>query len=258
MLLAAKALGDEQAGLSLAVNGAPVSGSVLRTLTPQELETGVDIANNGDTSVDAVVTVVGAGLKPELPASKGFSIDRSYYKLDGTKVELASATGGTSEVKQNDRFVAVLKVTSDEAHGRVLLVDRLPAGFEIENPRIVDSGDVKTLDWLKSSIRAEHSEFRDDRFVAAFDFAVNATVSSPEHEGDTPEAGDPAQAADNAAKSAEDAAKLANAPQATATVAYIIRAVTPGKFVHPAATVEDMYRPERHARSASGTLTVKE
>jgi hypothetical protein len=34
--------------------------------------------------------------------------------------------------------------------------------------------------------------------------------------------------------------------------------VTPGTFVHPAATVEDMYRPERHARSASGKLTVKE
>ena len=259
MLLAAKALGDEQAGLSLAVNGAPVSGSVLRTLTPQELETGVDIANNGDTSVDAVVTVVGAGLKPEVPASKGFTIERSYYKLDGTKVDMASANGGKSDVKQNDRFVAVLKVTSNEAHGRVLLVDRLPAGFEIENPRIVDSGDVKTLDWLKSSIRAEHSEFRDDRFVAAFDFAVSSSATSPETaNGETPEASDPAEAADNAAETAEDAAKTANAPQATATVAYIVRAVTPGQFVHPAATVEDMYRPERHARSASGTLSVKE
>lgn len=259
MLLAAKALGDEQAGLSLAVNGAPVSGSVLRTLTPQELETGVDIANNGDTSVDAVVTVVGAGLKPELPASKGFTIERSYYKLDGTKVDLASANGGKSDVKQNDRFVAVLKVSSDEAHGRVLLVDRLPAGFEIENPRIVDSGDVKTLDWLKSSIRAEHSEFRDDRFVAAFDFAVSSSLNSSEvANGEAPEANDPAEAADNAAQSAEEAAKTANAPQATATVAYIVRAVTPGSFVHPAATVEDMYRPERHARSASGTLSVKE
>lgn len=258
MLLAAKALGDEQAGLSLAVNGAPVSGSVLRTLTPQELETGVDIANNGDTPVDAVVTVVGAGLKPELPASKGFAIERSYFKLDGSKVDLASANGGASDVKQNDRFVAVLKVTSNEAHGRVLLVDRLPAGFEIENPRIVDSGDVKTLDWLKSSIKAEHSEFRDDRFVAAFDFAVSQSgAGSEEGEGES-DNGDPAAAADEAVQSAEAAAKLANAPQATATVAYIVRAVTPGKFVHPAATVEDMYRPERHARSASGTLTVKE
>ncbi len=44
----------------------------------------------------------------------------------------------------------------------------------------------------------------------------------------------------------------------TASVAYIVRAVTPGSFIHPAATVEDMYRPERHARTASGRLVVKD
>jgi uncharacterized protein YfaS (alpha-2-macroglobulin family) len=41
-----------------------------------------------------------------------------------------------------------------------------------------------------------------------------------------------------------------------AAVAYVVRAVTAGDFVHPAATVEDMYRPERYARSASGRLTI--
>ena len=35
-----------------------------------------------------------------------------------------------------------------------------------------------------------------------------------------------------------------------------VRAVTPGTYTHPAATVEDMYRPERHARSATGRLEV--
>ena len=43
----------------------------------------------------------------------------------------------------------------------------------------------------------------------------------------------------------------------SATVAYLVRAVTPGSFVHPAATVEDMYRPDRFARTASGRLDVK-
>jgi uncharacterized protein YfaS (alpha-2-macroglobulin family) len=42
----------------------------------------------------------------------------------------------------------------------------------------------------------------------------------------------------------------------SATLAYIVRAVNPGTFIHPAATVEDMYRPERYARTAAGTLTV--
>jgi alpha-2-macroglobulin len=50
--------------------------------------------------------------------------------------------------------------------------------------------------------------------------------------------------------------KDGKSPAATATVAYIVRAVTPGSFVHPAATIEDMYRPERYARSGAGTLVV--
>jgi hypothetical protein len=32
--------------------------------------------------------------------------------------------------------------------------------------------------------------------------------------------------------------------------------VTPGSYVHPAATVEDMYRPERFARTAAGRLEI--
>jgi len=45
-------------------------------------------------------------------------------------------------------------------------------------------------------------------------------------------------------------------PSSAATVAYVVRAVTPGSFVHPAATVEDMYRPDRFARTASGRLEI--
>ena len=39
-------------------------------------------------------------------------------------------------------------------------------------------------------------------------------------------------------------------------MAYIARAVTPGQFKHPAAQVEDMYRPERAARTATGWMKV--
>jgi uncharacterized protein YfaS (alpha-2-macroglobulin family) len=38
---------------------------------------------------------------------------------------------------------------------------------------------------------------------------------------------------------------------------YLARATTAGKFLLPAATVEEMYRPEHHARTASGTLEVR-
>jgi alpha-2-macroglobulin len=62
-------------------------------------------------------------------------------------------------------------------------------------------------------------------------------------------------AGSNADDNEGDAAP-AKGPAASATVAYMVRAVTPGAFVHPAATVEDMYHPQRYARSAAGKLTV--
>ena len=76
----------------------------------------------------------------------------------------------------------------------------------------------------------EHTEFRDDRFVAAFNFFGSRRG--------------PAQRLE------------AGSSKPSATVAYLVRAVTPGSFVHPAATVEDMYRPDRFARTASGRLEV--
>lgn len=247
MLLAAHALMDKAKATELIVNGAPVKGPLIRGMSAAQLEAGpLVIANNSTDPVDAVVTVIGASLTAEPPISKGFRIERAYYTLEGEKVELGSAKGGTATIGQNDRLVTVLTIDSDEAAGSALLVDHLPAGLEIENPRLVDSGDVRTLAWLKSDIKPEHTEFRDDRFVAAFNLFPKRNQSASENaEGEAEGQG-----------TAEGEVKP-GAAAATTTVAYIVRAVTPGTFVHPAATVEDMYRPERHARTAAGRLTVK-
>ena len=264
MLLAAKALNDEVKGTTLSVNGAPVNGPVLRGLSPAQLKDGaLTVINNGDAAVDAVISVIGAALTPEPAVSKGFKIERQAYTLDGKKVDLKSLAGGMGEAKQNDRFAIVLKLTSEEAAGRVMLVDRLPAGFEIENPKLVESGSITGIDWLKSTANPEHTEFRDDRFVAAFNFAGVSAQSGGDAasdgegeggiEGDT--VADPIDAPLATPAPGTPAVKV---PAVTATVAYIVRAVTPGTFVHPAATVEDMYRPERYARTSAGTLTVKE
>ncbi|WP_163564496.1 hypothetical protein, partial [Klebsiella pneumoniae] len=92
----------------------------------------------------------------------------------------------------------------------ILVVDYLPAGFEIDNPKLVSSGDTGTLDWIEDGEEPEHTEFRDDRFNAALERASN----------DSP----------------------------VFTVAYIVRAVSPGKYVLPQAFVEDMYNPSRYGR----------
>lgn len=250
MLLAAKALNDEVKATTLSIDGKPVPGPLLRGLSPAELKNGaLTITNNGDAAVDAVISVIGSALTPEPPASKGFQIERHAYTLDGKPVDLASLTGGNAEVKQNDRFVIALKVTSNEASGRVMVVDRLPAGFEIENPHLVESGSIAGLTWLKSTAEPEHTEFRDDRFVAAFNFANVRTTNE-----DNP--GEGSAATPNDSPATEDSSGQKKPAPVSATLAYIVRAVSPGTFVHPAATVEDMYRPERYARTAAGTLTV--
>ncbi len=234
MVLAARALGDQAKDTTLDVNGVAHKGPYLKTLTAAELKAdALTITNTSENAIGAVVSVIGAALTPEPAVSRGFTIERSYYTLDGKLVDLKSASGGKAEIKQNERLVAVVKISAPEAGGRILLVDRLPAGLEIENPRLVDSGSVKGLDWLKATVEPEHTEFRDDRFVAAFDFFGGNTRRR---------GGD-----------GDDADKT---PKSSATVAYMVRAVTPGSFVHPAATVEDMYRPDRHARTATGRLDV--
>ena len=85
-------------------------------------------------------------------------------------------------------------------------------------------------------MKPQHTDFRDDRFVAAFDFFGS---------------GDGRRGRRNV-----DSDEEHRDPASSATVAYLVRAVTPGAFVHPAATVEDMYRPDRFARTASGRLEV--
>jgi uncharacterized protein YfaS (alpha-2-macroglobulin family) len=221
MLLAARALSDAASGTRLTVNGAAHSGELTRALTSADIgQGGLAIVNSGEAPVSAVVSVTGSALTAEPAASKGFTISRSYHTLDGAPI---TAENAKMSIKQNDRVVVVLKIEGQHTGGRVLLVDRLPAGFEIENPRLVDSGETKSLAWAQTAGKPAHTEYRDDRFVAAFDYfdRENGTGTKP-----------------------------------SATVAYIVRAVTPGRFVHPAASVEDMYRPDLHARTGAGTLEV--
>lgn len=41
-------------------------------------------------------------------------------------------------------------------------------------------------------------------------------------------------------------------------LAYVVRAVSPGQFHQPAATVEDMYRPDLSGRSETGLVVISE
>ena len=215
LLLAAKSLIDQSRGLTVDVDGKPEAGPVQRVLSAADLTRApLVIKNTTDQSVSASVIVNGASVTPEPAASSGFTIERRVYTPDGKEVQF-------DKVKQNDRFVVVLKVSEVEAKlGHIVVEDRLPAGFEIENPRLVKGSDLKAFAWLGDTNPA-HTAFRDDRFTAAFS-ALNPNNLKP----------------------------------ATYTMAYVMRAVVPGSYEHPGAYVEDMYRPERFARTEPGKVEI--
>lgn len=231
LLMAAHQMATNRSAVSLSINGVAHSGQFDRTLSGAAFSqsgdgTGsVKIANTGTEPVDAVVSVVGAGVSPEPAVEKGFSINRRLFTLDGAPLELTNADGSQKPIAQNTRAVVVLDVTTQTPGGQPLVVDRLPAGFEIENPRLVSSGDLSALAWLKTPVMPEHTAFRDDRFMAAFD--LNGQRGSSSKPAGT-----------------------------TLSVAYVIRAVTPGTYVQRGASVEDMYRPELMARSAPGQVVI--
>ena len=112
----------------------------------------------------AVVAVSGSPLVAEPASNNGLSVERTYFTTAGDPVDIAT-------VKQNTRLVAVLNVTKPSGQaetGTFLLVDPLPAGFEIENPTLVSSGGTANIAWLTDTTWASYTEFRDDRFVASF------------------------------------------------------------------------------------------
>ncbi len=59
----------------------------------------------------------------------------------------------------------------------MLVNDLLPAGFEIDNPRLVAAPDLANFRWLAQT-EAAHLEFRDDRFIAAFDRTAATTAAT--------------------------------------------------------------------------------
>jgi len=117
-----------------------------------------------------------------------------------------------------ERRVAVLTITPFEEVGARLMID----------DALPAGLEIDNPNLLRSGdvraldwlkpAQAEMAEFRADRFLAAVDHRGAEAFS----------------------------------------LAYIVRAISPGEYHHPAALVEDMYRPEYRAVSATGRLTVTE
>ncbi|MGR3379143.1 alpha-2-macroglobulin family protein [Salipiger abyssi] len=120
-------------------------------------------------------------------------------------------------VQQGDRLVAVLTIRPAEDTNARLMIDD-PLPAGFE----IDNPNLIRAGDIRGldwlePAETQHAEFRSDRFLAAVDQNGNAPIR----------------------------------------LAYIVRAVSPGSFHHPAALVEDMYRPEYRATTASGSMEIE-
>ncbi|MCF3932772.1 alpha-2-macroglobulin family protein [Acuticoccus sp. M5D2P5] len=197
---------------SVSLDGTPLTSPLFRELTPAALRDEVVIRNDGRDTVSVATTVSGTPLTPLPPTAEGLSIERAFFTLDGAETT-------PNQVPQNTRLLVRLTLTKTaDVPMRIMLTDLLPAGFEIENPRLVSTADIATFPMAQLGQSPEFTEFRDDRFAAAW--------------------------------------TLAKSSDEPITVTYMVRAVSPGTFTLPAAEVSDMYQPRYVARTAAGTIAV--
>ncbi|WP_041527435.1 alpha-2-macroglobulin family protein [Paracoccus aminophilus] len=141
------------------------------------------------------------------------------YTIERNYFSMEGEALDPAHVPLGTRLVTVLTVSPDSSDGgRLLVTDPLPAGFEIDNPNLISAGEISQLGWLTTqSASTDMAEFRQDRFAAALTWTSSDSFQ----------------------------------------LAYIVRAVTPGQFRHPAASVEDMYRPEYRAWTDGGEVAIK-
>ena len=90
-------------------------------------------------------------------------------------------------------------------------------GLEIDNPNLLAVGRHSRAGLAEPGRSTSYRISRSDRFLAAVDWRSDKAFQ----------------------------------------LAYIVRAVSPGQYHHPAATVEDMYRPRYRARTNTGRIAVR-
>ena len=137
-------------------------------------------------------------------------ISRRYLNQDGMVAG--------SVFRSGELVVAEITVKAlDRALENVAVLDRLPAGFEIENPRLQSR--AADFPWMKaqSSLTPDNIDIRDDRLVFF---------------GSLPR-------------------------QRERKFYYLLRAVTPGIFTVPPIAAEAMYAPESTAVTSSGALCIE-
>ena len=224
LLDVASSMDRDDPGRRITINGSPVATPVHLPAsfspTTDELGHGYVVANAGIKAMWLTTTVTGTPTKAPPETDAGYSVAVHAQTLDGKPF-------ATQHLRQNDRFVVVIsgQADGDDVH-HTILVDRLPAGWEIESTIAPNQGEYSFLGELTP---ARSVQAQDDRYFAVFDT-------------------DPSKAGDRSDPTALQPNQF--------RLAYVVRAVTPGQFVRPETVATDEYRPTVMGRTAAATTDI--
>ncbi len=159
------------------------------------------------------ITSTGINTSYSQPSNNGLTIDTNYLDLaTGKSIDLDKVRVGLNVLVNHE--VTVPRRIDQE----ISMEARIPAGFELENPRL--SGHRTELADLPRT-EPNFEEFRDNSYLAAWSLRGCSGL--------------------------EDC---------SIHISYVMRAVTEGEFLLPAVLVEDMYRPKKRANTKEGLVSI--
>lgn len=141
------------------------------------------------------------------------------FTISRSLYDLSGKPMDPQSLTQGDMLVVVLdgRAETEGLTHQALVIDPLPAGLEVENAELAHARGTAGLDWLNTLSDSLYAEALDDRYVAALDLVGEGR---------------------------------------TFRLAYLARAVTPGRYRMPPPEVEDMYKPRYRGRGEARWLVV--
>jgi uncharacterized protein YfaS (alpha-2-macroglobulin family) len=210
LLLAARAAGGTAGGEWTALLKTGDDTQALHSTTTEQrsvgvadLAKGMNLTNRHSEVLFVELEAAGYPSKAPAPRSDVIEVQRSWFEADGKP-------WSPRTLKVGEMLIVRVQARAKQRINDGLIVDRVPAGLEIENLNLSQGpkadefmvGNVNVAQAMADA-RIQHREYRDDRYVAAAHLDTNWL-----------------------------------------TVFYLVRVVSPGHFVVPATFAEDMYRPE--------------
>jgi len=100
---------------------------------------------------------------------KNIQVRRTYYDRDGREIS-------GPEFRQGDLIVCRISLTGGRRTAEnIAITDMIPAGFEIENPRLTPSADLSWINKESNRFSPDYLDVRDDRLLIYTQASANAT-----------------------------------------------------------------------------------